>query len=344
MVVRNKYSKKELKQLWEETLRKHPKARIRDVANSLGVSELELLSAKSENNLVPLSGNWNEIIKEVENLGYVMALTRNEACVIENKGYYKNCSVNANVGLVLGENIDLRVFYDAWKYGFVVYEETQNKVKRSIQFFDGNGDAIHKIYLTEKSNQDGLENLIQKFHTPVNEIEIQTRIQKFSEENPNPSKEKFLEDWENLQDTHDFYGMLKKHSVPRIQAMKMAEGKFTRKVSNDSSKELLKRAVQSNLEIMAFVGNSGMIQIFTGRVHHFREVEDWWNILDEEFNLHLKSSLIDSTWIVRKPTKDGEVNSVEVYDSNGEMIVQFFGKRKPGTSELQEWRNLVSSL
>lgn len=344
MVVRNKYSKEELKKLWDKHLQNYPKARIRDVANTLGVSELELLSTKLENGLIPLCDSWSEMISQVEKLGYVMALTRNESCVIENKGYYKNSSVNANVGLVLGENIDLRIFYEHWKYGFAVYEELQGKIKRSLQFFDEFGDAIHKIYLTEKSNLEEFEKFIQEFQTQVNEIQVETKIQKIYEENPNINKDAFLKDWENLQDTHEFFGMLKQHELPRLQAMKLAEGVFTRKVSNTTTKEVLQRASQSGIEIMAFVGNKGMIQIFTGQVHNFKELEDWWNILDDEFNLHIKSSLIDSTWIVRKPTKDGDVNSIEVYDAQGEVIIQFFGKRKPGIPELATWRDLVKSL
>jgi putative hemin transport protein len=49
-------------------------------------------------------------------------------------------------------------------------------------------------------------------------------------------------------------------------------------------------------------------------------------------------------WIVRKPTADGEVTAIEVFNELGEIIVQFFGKRKPGIPELQGWRDIVASL
>ncbi len=48
--------------------------------------------------------------------------------------------------------------------------------------------------------------------------------------------------------------------------------------------------------------------------------------------------------MVRKPTEDGEVTAVEVFNEMGEIIVQFFGKRKPGNPELQEWRDIVAAL
>ncbi len=47
---------------------------------------------------------------------------------------------------------------------------------------------------------------------------------------------------------------------------------------------------------------------------------------------------------MRKPTKDGHVTSVEAYDAKGNMIIQFFGKRKEGHDERTEWRGIVEAL
>ena len=47
---------------------------------------------------------------------------------------------------------------------------------------------------------------------------------------------------------------------------------------------------------------------------------------------------------MRKPTKDGHVTSLEVYDAKGEMIIQFFGKRHEGEIERADWRSLAENL
>jgi putative hemin transport protein len=72
--------------------------------------------------------------------------------------------------------------------------------------------------------------------------------------------------------------------------------------------------------------------------------EEWLNVLDEEFNMHLFEPLVASVWMARKPTGDGDVTSVELYDGKGENIALFFGKRKPGEAENPAWRELVASL
>ncbi|MGH8046767.1 MAG: ChuX/HutX family heme-like substrate-binding protein, partial [Chthoniobacterales bacterium] len=66
--------------------------------------------------------------------------------------------------------------------------------------------------------------------------------------------------------------------------------------------------------------------------------------LDDEFNLHLREPGVAAAWLVRKPTKDGVVTSIELYDTAGENIALLFGKRKPGQPEDENWRNLAESL
>lgn len=60
--------------------------------------------------------------------------------------------------------------------------------------------------------------------------------------------------------------------------------------------------------------------------------------------LELDTTRIGSAWVVNKPTTDGWVTSLEVYDVAGELIVQFFGVRKPGQPELPAWRALMNRL
>ncbi|MEM7183560.1 MAG: ChuX/HutX family heme-like substrate-binding protein [Spirochaetota bacterium] len=334
----------ELKIKWHDYQEHNPKVRIRDAAKALEVSELELLATGIGESVTVLKPEWPAIISGVHKLGYVMALTRNEACVHERKGEYKNASApSSRMGLVVGEDIDLRIFYSHWAYGLAVQEEQ----KRSLQFFDKFGVAVHKIHLNDKSNVSNFEQLVKAYQA---EEAIEISIEKES-----PDKEEelldneidtegFLQDWAKLQDTHEFFGLLGKYKVTRSQSLRIAEGKFTQKASAQVVIKMLETASQANLEIMVFVNSPGMIQIHTGAVKNILIRGEWWNVMDPEFNLHLRSDLIDSVYIVKKPTKDGEVSSIEVLDKQGNMIVQFFGKRKPGKPENVEWKDLLEKL
>ena len=71
-------------------------------------------------------------------------------------------------------------------------------------------------------------------------------------------------------------------------------------------------------------------------------MDAWFNVLDPEFDLYLREDAIAEIWHVVKPSADGDINSLELFDKDGEMIVQLFGKRKPGLPELLEWRKVLA--
>jgi putative hemin transport protein len=73
-------------------------------------------------------------------------------------------------------------------------------------------------------------------------------------------------------------------------------------------------------------------------------MDPWLNILDQNFNLHLREGDVYDSWIVRKPTDDGIVTSLELFDGAGQVIVMVFGERKPGSPELDSWRRVVEDL
>ena len=141
------------------------------------------------------------------------------------------------------------------------------------------------------------------------------------------------------------FGMLKKYGVSRTQALRLApEGNYAVKVDNKAFRSLCEIASTEAFEVMIFVGNQGTIQIHTGTIKKLMDYGTWFNIMDPDFNLHLNEEEIVESWIVRKPTEDGTVTALEVFDKEGEIILQMFGKRKPGQPELEAWRKAVDQL
>lgn len=78
-------------------------------------------------------------------------------------------------------------------------------------------------------------------------------------------------------------------------------------------------------------------------MHKLRWVGDWFNVLDADFNLHLNMPAVAQLWRVRRPSTDGIITSWEAFSAEGELIVQLFGLRKPGQSELVGWRTLADA-
>ena len=251
------------------------------------------------------------------------------------------------MGLFVNLDIDLRLFMDHWKYNFAVIEQIKNGTRKSLQFFDKEGQAIHKIYVTKNSDEEAFDNLVVKnIHDKQDsfiEIEPYEKKANYKPDNEIDWK-KFRKEWESLKDTHDFFPMLKKYKVGREQAFKKIGNNFAYEVENTAARQVLEQARDQKCEIMVFVGNRGCIQIHTGPVNKLVEHGPWYNVLDPKFNLHLSENNISRTWVTKKPTEDGIVTALEIFDQESEIIATLFGKRKPGIPELDLWREIIATL
>lgn len=334
-------------------------SRHRDIAAALAVSEGALIAAHVGAGIgglhaQRLKAQWPAIVAELHTAGEVMALTRNAACVHEKTGVYDNASGSGLMGLVLGGAIDLRIFYSHWAHGFAVEEQTPNKgVQRSLQFFDAHGTALHKVFVKPATDLDAWTALIQQFADEQTDADAALGLQAQAQA-PKPRAAnapdasidlgRFHEGWAGLRDTHEFFDLLKKHHLSRTQALRLAEPRFAQALDAGSAREALRAAVASATPIMVFVGNPGIIQIHSGAVKRVEVMGPWLNVLDADFNLHLREDHIAQAWAVRKPTVDGLVSSLEFFDAQGETIAMFFGERKPGRAELCGWRQIVSRM
>ncbi|MDM1139397.1 MULTISPECIES: hemin-degrading factor [unclassified Empedobacter] len=339
----------DLKQQWKDLKANQPKIRIRNAAKELGVSEMELLATQLGDNVTKLKPEFAAILQEIESLGKVMALTRNNECVHERKGIYLNPDFSSpHAQLFVGEDIDMRIFLNHWKTAFAVVEKSEHGERKSLQFFGKDGEAIHKIYLVPQSNVEAFDALVEKYKDEEQQAIPATEIieNNVTEKSDNEiDVEGFQQAWVELKDTHNFFTMLRKFGVTRTQALRLAPTDYhAKQISNEAIVQFLEKSAELQTPIMVFTGNKGNIQIHTGEIKRTMWHENWFNILDPDFNMHLDMSKIASTWIVRKPTEDGIVTAIEVFNDKGEIIVQFFGKRKPGIPELEQWREIVAEL
>lgn len=342
----------QIRQHLADLRQQEPRLRSRDLAVRLGISEAELVSLSNPHPAVRLEGDWKELLKSLKPLGELMALTRNEHGVHERKGVYDNLEFYEgahNMGVAVNPDIDLRFFMNEWVHAFAV-EMDRGKMGKlhSFQFFNSRGEAVHKIYSTPDTNIAAYHHLVDRFRaeeqTPLSGIDRSPYPEK--EELPDASidVETFQKDWRELQDTHDFFGLLKKYEVTRTQGLRLAPVGFTQKIDNEAVVRTLQMAADRKVPIMCFLHSRGCVQIHTGEVSNLKFYGDWYNVMDPKFNLHLDLPAVRDTWIVKKPTADGIVTSLELFDETGRLIVYFFGARKPGIPELESWREIIREV
>ncbi len=336
-----------VKQRWLALKEEEPGVRARDAAARLGISEAELVAARCGEGVRRLDGPWADLLKEMPKLGTVMVLTRNESAVHEKVGRFDKVSAFQSMGLVLNQEIDLRLFFNHWHFGFAVTEEAHGKARHSLQFFDLDGLAVHKIYLSEESDAAAYEEVVaQHLHAdqaPAIQV-VPAAAAPADRADDLIDRGALRERWQALQDVHDFRDMLIDLGVGRRQAFRLVGEDVAYRVEVEAFRQALEQAAAAALPIMIFVGSPGVVQIHTGPVKTLKRVGPWFNVLDPGFNLHLREDGIAEAWVVRKPTRDGIVTSLEIYDGDGKQIAWMFGERGEGKSERADWRALVETL
>lgn len=323
-----------------------PKLRDRDIAENLGVSEAQLVAAHCGHGATRIAAHPDRIMPLVEHLGEVMALTRNTSCVHETIGAYSNYHPGEHAAMVLAEQIDLRMFPSHWRHAFCVEHEVEDGVRRSIQVFDAAGDAVHKIFLRDRSTEKAWDR-VRAALTLEDQSEWQSVEQRLPVERPKtaPDKVEILrKEWSRMTDTHQFLRLVSKLKMNRLGAYRVAERRYARQLGTDAVDALLHRLRDSGTEVMVFVGNRGCIQIHSGPIKTLRTMGPWQNVMDPDFNLHLRLDHIAEVWDIDKPTQRGMVTSLEAFDAEGAMILQIFGVPKEGKDSREAFRAIVRDL
>jgi len=340
---------------WGRLRGEQPTLRIRDAAARLGVSEAELVALSVGNRSIgttatPLAADWRSILSDMPSVGRVMCLTRNEHCVHERHGRFEDVQVTGPHGLVLGPDIDLRLFLGSWKHGFAVREPlklgSQQGERLSLQFFDGTGEAVHKIYATDETDRAAFDALIARHRAEASVgLAVAPRASdKIDRPDSEIDVEGLRQAWRAMKDTHEFFGMLGKFKVGRVQALRLVGEEFARELPPRALRSAMEMASADETPIMIFVGSGGCIQIHTGPINRLVDVPGWFNVLDPTFNLHLREAGVARVFSVRKPTDDGIVTSIEAFCNDNRNILLMFGARKPGKPELEPWRNIVARV
>ena len=335
----------------------HPRARDRDIAAGLGISEAEFnLVAAGAVRLRDGQATAVAILMREHELGEVTALTRNAGVVLEVTatadkpipGKDGGKSPAETAGLYVGP-IDLRARLSAWAYAFAVSlpGKKAGETYRSFRFFDKHGVAIHKIIVGE-AGADAFDKLVAELREP----DPRRAMPIAPAEPETPAKPDTAVDvaaltagWDKLTDAHQFGRLVKNAGATREQALRLAGKTRAESLDLKSIRLLFDGIAAKRVEVLAFVSNDGLTQIYTGGFVKTAAAGEWYNVLDPKLNIHLLEKDIAAVWIVRKPVaKGGTLTDVEFFDAAGHLVIQFYGKRPRGGEEPAAWRELVESL
>ncbi|MEM9319588.1 MAG: ChuX/HutX family heme-like substrate-binding protein [Pseudomonadota bacterium] len=309
----------------------NPKARPRDLADKLGIAEGALVAAHIGHGSVAVEAHPDKLMPAICALGEVMALTRNISAVHEKIGTYANYHAGDHAAMVLADAIDLRIFPKHWQHAYAVNKlGPDGQTRHSLQIFDAAGDAVHKVILRDTSDLDAWHKLVAELAVP-HASSTPGLSPRSAVEAPKADESKtdiLRREWAKLSDTHQFMRLTAKLKMNRLGAYRIVGAPFAQALVPTALNDALEALSESGTPVMIFVGNRGCIQIHSGPIDRLMPMGPWQNVMDPDFNLHLRADHIAELWLVEKPAKRGPATSLEAFDAEGRLILQCFGLRK----------------
>ncbi len=325
----------------ELLLSKLPHLTIEEQSIRMGISEAEALLLDKENIYQYIQSDFARLLPYLSLLGKVRVCTKNSSCKHTKIGAYTYTSNYENTHLLSGADMDLRLLLDVWHIGVIV-ESTGGK---SLHFFDKAGQELHAIHLIDGASDVEVFDTIKKnFCVP---LEVLPPFEKLVRNDNTTLLSKlqetdFRKEWEDLSDAHLFQSLLNKYGLSRLQALESATAHRAQRSDAVFVRKVLNTCAKQQLSIMVFIYNQGCIQIHTGPIINLIDQGDRYIIKDNAFILEIAWERIKDIWIVSKPTREGDIHSIELLDAQGNLILQLFGERKPQMPELEAWRDLVA--
>ena len=218
----------------------HPAAYLRDVAHALDVSELELLVATRAAALTRLAtDDLPALLAAIAATGAVRTMTRNEWAVIEQDGRYEGLRFfERGMGQTVGD-LDLRIFGWRWAFAYALEDETPRGTRRSVQFFDGSGTSIHKVFLDDATAFDAIRDRFRHAEPTSALPTVEPVAADVDRPDDAIDVATLRARWDALTDTHQFHGLLRELQVGRLQALRLAGDERARLVTADALQRAL---------------------------------------------------------------------------------------------------------
>ncbi|PID46839.1 MAG: hypothetical protein CSB47_01770 [Proteobacteria bacterium] len=326
---------------WSAYKAAHPKTRIRNAAEELGISELELLSTEIGHTCIRLSPNFAGILDELPSLGPVMALTRNDAVVHETTFPFGEIHWQERTALYLQPGQCTRYFTTHWAHAIAVEEDD----RKSLQFFDHYGEAVHKIYLTQNSKLDAYQRIVEAFRS--DDQTNRTAVEQVAQEVPATiqiDKGELRGRWSTIENAHQSDDLIEDFGGNRSTIYAALGEEYATRLDCGDAEVLLTLLSEHALSTNISVQNHAAVQSYCGSVKRLLRTGPWFNVLDPTFNLHLNTEQIAQVWVIKKPSDNGLLHSIDVLDNAGQSIVTIADDRLRNQPESAEWQEIVSKL
>ena len=327
----------------------NPRLRERDLAAQLGISEAEFVATFVGEGVTRIEPRVNDVLTGLEAVGEVMALTRNESAVHEKIGVYDKVVTGNHNAMVLGEQIDLRIFPKIWTHGFAVEKRDGDEIRHSLQFFDEMGEAVHKVHLRPASNLYAYQKLVADLvSADQSQAARMAPVDTANDDNAPEGAANVRRSARPLEPADRRPPVLRHAEGAEAQPSRSHSHGRTRTTPGRSTATRSPRCSITPCRARSLSCASSATAAASRSIPGRSRTSSRWGrgstSSTRRSTCICRLDHIQELWAVRKPTRDGHVTSLEAYDADRKMIIQFFGKRHEGQGERDDWRFLAENL
>lgn len=320
----------------------HPESDLREDAHVLGVSEAELLATGCGESVTRLQGGWIELLRGLQELGPVTVQTQSDGSIIEARGIAVPAEWSGRRGVLRVGASRVRIQLDQWYFGYAV----QAAGRESLQFFDAAGRSILKIRLEPESMADRWTQLVRRF-TAADQNPWEPTVRAAT---PATTLADAAVDvaalhaaWDALQSPQDFTAMLRRLGISRAQAARLAGTSRARAVSPGSFASMLRTAASAMLPLALSIETPGVTHTYAGMVRRVEDRDDLLMVVEPGLRLYVSEAHVAAAWVVRRPTPQGPISSLQYFDAQDNLILMVCGNAQPGEAGVERWERLLAS-
>ncbi|HWB53014.1 MAG TPA: ChuX/HutX family heme-like substrate-binding protein [Tepidisphaeraceae bacterium] len=145
-----------------EKIRENTSRMTVQIARELNVPEVDVIRAMPAENVVELDiARWEELIRSFEQLANVHVIASNGSVTLECFGQFGNFSTWGEYFNVQTKSLDMHIRYKTLASAFAVTKpgHMDGVQTVSFQFYDSNGSAAFKVFLTFGGKAPSLERM-----------------------------------------------------------------------------------------------------------------------------------------------------------------------------------------
>lgn len=328
------------------TIRQNNTLRRRDLATALGTSDAALIAASIGPSARRIDFSTDRLFPADCGLGDVMALSRTESAMHERAGVYENWHSEPRAAMVLGPEIDTRIFPKHWVRGFALRRDDLDKgPSRSLQVFDAYGPFARKVCPGEKTDLDARDRAIDELASgdTSNGVAVSDPPPLERPKSIPAQAEPLREEWRRIKDTHQFLRLVSQLKMNWLGAYQIASAPLARQLEPKAAGQVLAKVSGDGFPIMLLVGNGGCLQIHGEPVEPLTRMGPWKNLLEPPINPNLRDDQITEVWLAQKPTKRRMAQLVEAFGAEGRLIMQIFGLRNETADHSEAFAELAEN-